>query len=107
MDTNVKVTLRGDTETKKRWLVVSVKSNVCLNAHQGEIWNHKRVDIEGIDGETVKRDLQQAAELVAAYQCQVHRDMHDPRTVGRAALAALEDLKRQADEARRSRGSGR
>jgi hypothetical protein len=101
MKTEVRVRLMGDTETKRRWLVVSVRSNAKEN-----VWNHKEVDVEEVAGKKVDRDVAFAAEALAAYQCEKHGDVHNPPAVAKAAREALDDLKQQAEQARNGRGRG-
>jgi hypothetical protein len=97
-ETQVRVRLEGDTETKQRWLLVSVRSNV-----RDHLWAHKKVDPEQ---EPVRRNVQRAAEGLAVHQCQAYGDRHDPVAAGHAALDALDDLAKQAKNAREGRGRG-
>lgn len=96
-ETNVRVRLVQDTETKKVSIEVAVESIAKPNA-----WTDTTTNAED-DGKLMYR-VQRIAETLAEFQCRSYGDMHDPAACGRAAVAAARDIMRQAERAKTRTG---
>lgn len=97
-DTPVEVKLQMDDQTRKAWMLVSVKSLI-----RPGLWGHLKVDA---DSPRLEYLVQKAAETIAVQQCELYRDVHNPGAVAKAALEAFHEIKSLAEKARLNRGSG-
>lgn len=94
-ETLVLVRLVIDDQTNEVSVEVSIRSNGKI-----AVWNHSKTTAD--EEATLDYRVQKIAEALAEFQNLNYGDIHNTQSVGQSALAAMRDIKKVAEKAKKS-----